>query len=110
MQDHLSEDLKTVFLAGIGMAAITVEKAKEIITELVEKGRLTVDQGRVLNEELHRRDSAASTSQPNSADSSIDTDLLLRNLDHMSREDLAALKAKLAAMETAEEINGQSEN
>ena len=110
MQDHLSEDLKTVFLAGIGMAAITVEKAKEIITELVEKGRLTVDQGRVLNEELHRRDSAASTSQPNSADSSIDTDLLLRNLDHMSQEDLAAQKAKLAAMETAEEINGQSEN
>ena len=92
MQDHLSEDLKTVFLAGIGMAAITV------------------DQGRVLNEELHRRNSAASTSQINPADSSIDTDLLLRNLDHMSREDLAALKAKLAAMETAEEINGQSEN
>ena len=109
MQDHLSEDFKTVLLAGIGMASITAEKAKELLTELVEKGRLTVEQGRVLNEELHRRNPAASASRPKPDDSGVDMDLLLRSLDHMSRDDLAALKAKLAAMETVEEANGQAE-
>ena len=48
----LTEDLKKLILAGIGAAAVTAEKSKEMIDQLVEKGELTVEQGKVLNEEL----------------------------------------------------------
>lgn len=48
----LSEGLKTIFLAGVGAVAVTAEKSKEIIDDLVKKGELTMEQGKVLNEEL----------------------------------------------------------
>ena len=50
----LSEGLKTIFLAGVGAVAVTAEKSKEIIDDLVKKGELTMEQGKVLNEELKR--------------------------------------------------------
>ena len=40
MQDRLNEELKTLFLAGVGAAAVTAEKTKALVGELVEKGRL----------------------------------------------------------------------
>ena len=39
-------------LAGIGAAATTAEKSKELLDDMVEKGELTVEQGKALNEEL----------------------------------------------------------
>ena len=50
----LGEGLKKVFLAGVGAVATTAETAKEIVDDLVTKGELTVEQGKVLNEELKR--------------------------------------------------------
>ena len=42
---ELGEGLKKILLAGIGTAAVTAEKSKEILDELVKKGELTVEQG-----------------------------------------------------------------
>ena len=106
MQDRLSEELKTLFLAGVGAAAVTAEKTKALVGELVEKGRLTVEQGRVLNEELHHRSGPVSRAVPPESEA----DQLLRSLDRMSPEDLAALKAKLAAMDAAEDPHGKPES
>ena len=106
MQDRLSEELKTLFLAGVGSAAVTAEKTKALVGELVEKGRLTVEQGRVLNEELHHRSGPVSRAVPPDSEA----DQLLRSLDRMSPEDLAALKAKLAAMDAAEDPHGKPES
>ena len=39
-------DLKKVLLAGIGLTAMTVDKADSFVKELVEKGRLTVEEGK----------------------------------------------------------------
>ena len=106
MQDRLSEELKTLFLAGVGAAAVTAEKTKALVGELVEKGRLTVEQGRVLNEELHHRSGPVSRAVPPDSEA----DQLLRSLDRMSPEDLAALQAKLAAMDAAEDPHGKPES
>ena len=106
MQGRLSEELKTLFLAGVGAAAVTAEKTKALVGELVEKGRLTVEQGRVLNEELHHRSGPVSRAVPPDSEA----DQLLRSLDRMSPEDLAALKAKLAAMDAAEDPHGKPES
>lgn len=54
MSDQLSNGLKQIMLAGIGAMAVTVEKSKELVEELVKKGELTVEQGKVVNEELKR--------------------------------------------------------
>ena len=50
--DQLSEGLRKLILAGIGAVAVTKEKSEGILDELVKKGELTVEQGKVLNEEL----------------------------------------------------------
>jgi len=52
MDFKVTDLVKNVVLAGIGAAAGTTEKAKDVADELVKKGSLTVEQGKVLNEEL----------------------------------------------------------
>ena len=49
---ELGENIRKLLLAGIGSAAMTAEKSKELPDELVKKGELTVEQGKVLNQEL----------------------------------------------------------
>ena len=50
--DGIGENIKKILLAGIGAVATTTEKSKELLDEMVKKGELTVEQGKVLNEEL----------------------------------------------------------
>ena len=52
MIDKLSDDMKKLFLLGIGAEALTAEKARDMVDHLVEKGELSIEQGKVLNEEL----------------------------------------------------------
>ena len=47
--DAISEGLRKLILAGIGAVAATKEKSEVILDELVKKGELTVEQGKVLN-------------------------------------------------------------
>lgn len=46
--------LKNVFLAGVGTMALTYEKTNDLVKNLVEKGKITVDQGKELNQELKK--------------------------------------------------------
>lgn len=48
----LTDGIKKFFLAGVGAVATTAEKSQEIFDSLVEKGELTVEQGKALNQEL----------------------------------------------------------
>ena len=50
--EKLGDGVKKVLLAGIGAVAVTAEKSRELLDEMVKKGELTVEQGKVLNEEL----------------------------------------------------------
>lgn len=88
----LTEDLKKLILAGIGAASVTAEKTKEIIDQLVEKGELTVEQGKVLNEELKHTIKEKLTPTP-------DTDEICRNLEKMSDDDLAKLKERIEQLQ-----------
>ncbi len=44
-----------MFLAGVGAAAIVGERAGQVVDDLVKKGELTVQQGKVVNEELSQK-------------------------------------------------------
>ena len=49
------EELKKLLLTAVGAAAISVEKIDSTVTELIEKGKLSVKEGKELREELLRR-------------------------------------------------------
>lgn len=48
----LGDGVKKVLLAGIGTAAVTAEKSKEVLDKMAERGEAAVEQGKVLNQEL----------------------------------------------------------
>lgn len=48
----LGGGVRKMFLLGVGAVATTAEKGTQVINDLVEKGELTVQQGKALNEEL----------------------------------------------------------
>ncbi|WKY46322.1 phasin family protein [Eubacteriaceae bacterium ES3] len=110
MLTSIGEDLKKIFLAGVGAVAATAEKSQELIDELVEKGELTVEQGKVLNEELKHNIKETikknvtvkveKDGEPLSAQDIMD------DIENMSPEDLEAIKEKIETVKMkAEEEN-----
>jgi polyhydroxyalkanoate synthesis regulator phasin len=97
MADSLSEDLRKLILAGIGAAALTVEKAKTIIDECVKKGELTFEQGKVINEEL-KHDIKKTVEEKAKAGEKKVIDLI-NNLDTLTSDEVKILKAKIAQIE-----------
>lgn len=52
MNNPITDGVKSLLLAGVGAVALSAEKATEIVGTLVEKGEITVEQGKELNREL----------------------------------------------------------
>lgn len=100
--EKFSDNLKKIFLAGVGAVAVTAEKSKELLDEMVEKGELTVEQGKVLNEELKHnikttvRDKVNVSVKPSSAED------LSELLDKMTPEQIAALKEQILKKEAGD--------
>ncbi|MGI6109763.1 MAG: phasin family protein [Eubacteriaceae bacterium] len=67
MAMDLSEELKKVFLAGVGAVSMTAETASKLTNELIKKGEMTVEQGKAINEEL--KNSLNTSSEPDSVES-----------------------------------------
>ena len=99
---ELGENIRKLLLAGIGSAAMTAEKSKELLDELVKKGELTVEQGKVLNQELRHDFREKMKSNINVSVKPSSPDELKDLLDKMTPGQLAALKEQLAQMETAD--------
>ena len=121
---ELGEGLKKILLAGIGTAAVTAEKSKEILDELVKKGELTVEQGKVLNQELkHNIKSTVKTAADSVKESAArknEQEELKATISKLTPEQLAAVKTQIESMqaeaarekeeaaETAEESVGEA--
>ena len=103
----LSDGLRTVFLAGVGAVAVTGEKAKKLVDDLVKKGELTVEEGKVLNEDITRKmGEKAENFKPEKISKSIRG--VLFDIDKMTQEDRDELMEKIkaaneAALKAAEE-------
>ena len=104
----LGEGLKKVFLAGVGAVATTAETAKEIVDDLVTKGELTVEQGKVLNEELKRN-----TKQKIKDHVTVNVTRVYKDafsaVEHMNAEELAALKEERAEKEAQEKAEEEAQ-
>lgn len=116
--DQLSDGIRKLILAGIGAVAATKEKSEVILDELVKKGELTVEQGKVLNEELKHnikdaiRDNVTlhivtdedDEEKPEDGRDESETAPqgdLMNAVDSMDDEQLTALKARIQAAEAA---------
>lgn len=101
---ELGEGLKKILLVGIGTAAVTAEKSKEILDELVKKGELTVEQGKVLNKELkHNIKSTVKTAADSVKESAArknDQEELKATISKLTPEQLAAVKAQIESMQS----------
>ena len=101
--EKLGNGLKKVLLAGIGAVAVTGEKSKELLDEMVKKGELTVEQGKVLNEELKHNIKSTVKEKVNVKVKTSTPDELDELLEKMSPEQVALLKQRIDEMEKKQE-------
>lgn len=79
------EELKKIFLAGVGFTSTSIEKTEKLIDEMVEKGRMTVQEGKELQNELTRKVTDARSIKKSEVD----------EMDYVSKSELAVLNGKL---------------
>ncbi|GKX68674.1 phasin family protein [Inconstantimicrobium mannanitabidum] len=65
-------EIKKALLAGVGAVATTYDKAEELVGQFVEKGKLTVEEGKELSEELKRDFDSNTNKTINKLNSKID--------------------------------------
>ncbi len=105
--DSFGENVKKLLLAGIGAVAVTAEKSKDLLDEMVEKGELTVEQGKVLNEELKHNIKKTVKEKTGAGKKETAAEDLSDLLDKMTPEQLAALKEQIQKKEAEEKADEQ---
>ncbi len=95
--DGLGEGIRKILLAGIGAVAVTGEKSKEVLEELVKKGELTVEQGKALNEELKHTIKKKVKENVNVSVKTSSPEELDELLEKMTPEQVNQLKQRIAS-------------
>ena len=103
IMDGIGENIKKILLAGIGAVATTTEKSKELLDEMVKKGELTVEQGKVLNEELKHNIKKTMKEKVNVSVKVSDPEELDELLEKMTPEQITRLKERLSKLDQQEE-------
>ncbi|MBV7276116.1 hypothetical protein I6U48_24830 [Clostridium sp. PL3] len=94
-------EFKNLILAGLGSAAYTYEKASKLVEDMVAKGKLTIDEGKELSEELKRnlKDKVEEV-KPLTKEDLIS---ILNQMNFSSKDDLKNIEQRLNTLE--EKIN-----
>ncbi|MBU3146129.1 phasin family protein [Clostridium sp. CF012] len=100
----MNNDIKNFFLAGLGSAAYTYEKATNLIDDFVTKGKITLEEGKDLSEELKRnikekKDQSPTFKKEHSPLTKEDMVLLLKQMNFATKEDIEKLDKRLAHLE-----------
>ncbi|MBA5851833.1 hypothetical protein H2684_11085 [Clostridium sp. cel8] len=90
-------ELKSLFLAGVGSAAYTYEKAAKLIEEMVEKGKITVDEGKELSESLKKNITTKKDQIKPLNKEELFT--ILNNLNFASKDDISQINERLTKIE-----------
>lgn len=99
----LGDEMKKIVLAGIGAVASTVELSQQMVEKLVKKGELTVEQGKVLNEELTRNVKDSFSKTANMGQSSQSKATIFDEVENLTDDERTELLKKLTEMETSVE-------
>lgn len=95
------DELKKILLAGLGSIAYTYEKSSTFVEELVQKGKLTVDEGKELSQELKRnfKDKSDEISNKIMPLTKEDLKSVLEEMDFVTLSDFNELKEKVNKLE-----------
>ncbi|WP_368489375.1 phasin family protein [Clostridium sp. BJN0013] len=91
-------ELKNLFLAGIGSAAYTYEKALKLIQEMVQKGKITVDEGKQLSEELKK--TALAKKEQIKPLTKNELTSILASMNFATKDDISSLNERLTKLES----------
>ena len=94
--DSIESYLRKLIVASVGAADLGCEKLGKLLDECVARGEVTVEKGRVLNEELKRTCKQAVT-KDEAEKPAVDVDV-----DAMSADEREALLQKLLAKKEAD--------
>lgn len=97
--EKFGDNMKKILLAGIGAIAVTGEKSKELLDEMVKKGELTVEQGKVLNEELKYNFKKTMKDKVNVSVKTTTPQELDELLDRMTPDQIEKLKERIRILE-----------
>ncbi|MFH5836679.1 phasin family protein [Proteiniclasticum sp. C24MP] len=89
------EELKKLLLSAVGAAAISVEKIDSTVTELIEKGKLSVKESKELREELVRRKKESEEDLVKKED----LNEIIDSLNLISKRELELLEERVAKLE-----------
>lgn len=98
------DDIKNVLLAGIGSAAYSYEKANKLVDDMVNKGKLTINEGKELSEELKRTIKSKSEAVAEKVSdvkplTKEDMASLLKEMNFATKDDLCDIKERLTKLE-----------
>ena len=88
--DSSNNPLQQIFLAGVGALAIGAEKSQEVLNDLVEKGQITVDQGKDIAQNL--------SNQTKDDMAKVRDDIITAHLKTMTRDERDEFAARVAEM------------
>ena len=92
----MNDDVRKVMMAGIGALSSAAEKTQETIDSLAKKGEEALDHGQAINERLrHKIKEIINDEKPEAKPGKDD---ILSALDHLSPEELKAVKEKLHSL------------
>ncbi len=94
------EELKRLVMIGIGGTALAVDKVAEYVEELVKQGKLTVDEGKKLTEELIRN-----KKKDTSDEERAEIEQLLLDMNLAQRKDIEKLAKRIAELEAERDAN-----
>ncbi|MGH4121529.1 MAG: phasin family protein [Clostridium sp.] len=100
----MNNDIKNFFLAGLGSAAYTYDKATNLIDDFVKKGKITLEEGKDLSEELKRtvkekKDGSPTFKKDHTPLTKEDMALLLKEMNFATKDDIEKLNKRLANLE-----------
>ncbi len=89
--------LKNALLAGLGSAAYTYEKASKVIDEMVVKGKITLEEGKELSQELKKNITEKGEKiRPVSKD---DIAEILKSANFATKDEITDIQNRLAKLE-----------
>ncbi|EPY2274579.1 phasin family protein [Clostridium sporogenes] len=95
-------EFKNILLAGIGSAAYTYEKASNLVDEMVQKGKITVNEGKELSEELKRTIDENKKCKNSSEEKQLtkeDIISIFNELNFVNKNDLNDINDKIKSLE-----------
>lgn len=97
------EQLRKLAMIGIGGTALAVDKVAAYVDELVVQGKLSVDEGKKLTEELIRNKKKEATDGERE-----EIEEILLDMNLAQRKDIEALETRIIQLET--ELQKTEEN